>query len=541
MTTICPALAQVGLPPALDPGVLQQREIERERRQREEELRQERNERPVAPQPQEAPRKAPVGEDLAFFVREIRFDPPSAILKPEELEQLAAGYRGRSLRLADLRELVARINALYRERNIATAQATLPAQDVTDGVVVIRLVEARLGQLQLRGNATTNDDYISNRIGLKAADVVDLGRLERDLVLFNRTNDAQLRAELQPGTDFGRTDIVITVVEPRQNQLRTTFDNTGSSGTGEYRLGTSYVRRSLTGRRDDLFVSVAGAEGHLGKYITYGVPVGYQGTRVTVGYFEDSTRVVNGSLASLRVTGEASAFTGSLRHPLISRRDVQVDVLLSAKKRRTVNWIDGTVLSGSDLVGYSGGLDVQVPLQDGYWTANVDWVAGENVPIAGNPRSYHLSKGTIQRSVRLSNDFSLSAGLSWQYTTDTLLPSSEQMLIGGEGTVRGYATGLLAGDRGVLVNMQMFWPVSLPVSSPVRTTAFAFVDYGEVQPFRPTNSQRSSDVLSSVGTGLNFSWGRSFSGRVSLGLPLNSRPEEPRDYRFHFSLAWTML
>src|SRR5260221_1428089 len=253
--------AQVVIPPSADPGVLQQREIERERRLREEELRRDRIEqpvRPVAPKPAPA---APTGDALQIFVREIRFDPPSEILKADELDALAAQYRGRTLRFSDLRELVGKVNALYLSKGVATAQASLPRQDVTEGTVRIRLVEGRVGKLRIEGNASTNDDYITDRLRLKASMVIDLARLEDDMVRFNRTNDAQMRADLLPGAEFGQTDIAVTIVEPKRDDFRLSLENSGSAGTGEMREIASYQRRSLTGRRDDLDLSTARADG----------------------------------------------------------------------------------------------------------------------------------------------------------------------------------------------------------------------------------------------------------------------------------------
>src|SRR3954470_19091247 len=89
------AQAQVQIPPSADPGLIQQREMEREQRMRSEELRRDRIERPIqsVPAPQ-AP--APSAADaVQFLVREIRFEPASGLLKPEELDALAADYRGR--------------------------------------------------------------------------------------------------------------------------------------------------------------------------------------------------------------------------------------------------------------------------------------------------------------------------------------------------------------------------------------------------------------------------------------------------------------
>src|SRR5690606_8441668 len=108
-----------------------------------------------------------------------------------------------------LHELVARINALYRAKGVVTAQAVLPPQDLTDGIVRIRLIEGRVGAIDVRDNRSTDEDYVRARVRQQPGDLVDLAGLERDLQRFNRTNDAQARAELRPGSRVGETDIGI--------------------------------------------------------------------------------------------------------------------------------------------------------------------------------------------------------------------------------------------------------------------------------------------------------------------------------------------
>jgi hemolysin activation/secretion protein len=152
-----------------------------------------------------------------------------------------------------------------------------------------------------------------------------------------------------------------------------------------------------------------------------------------------------------------------------------------------------------------------------------------------------VSRGNLRRSVALNEDTTVVAAANWQYTSDSLLPASEQIIIGGESTVRGYSTGLFSGDRGFVLNLELHQRVALAQDSSWKATAFAFIDRGEVRPFRPPGNQRSTDVLTSAGGGISFSHAKDASGRIVLGIPLNTRPEEPREYRIHFQFVWHVL
>ena len=133
------AQAYAQVPPSADPGAIQQRmmddlmrrqELERERR------------KPVAePLRREPPPAAaqPGAEAVRFMVREIRFT-KSEILSAGELEAVAQEFRGRELSLADLQQLAARINDLYKGKGVVTAQAVVPPIAIATSVAMVSIL-----------------------------------------------------------------------------------------------------------------------------------------------------------------------------------------------------------------------------------------------------------------------------------------------------------------------------------------------------------------------------------------------------------------
>ncbi len=282
MFVVTPVMAQIPGLGAADPGATQQRQMDEERRRRQEE----REQRPNVAEPlRVAPAQGPAvqaGQDaLRFMVREVRFT-DSQILSKDELDALAKEIVGREVSLADLQQLAVRINALYQSKGVVTAQAVIPPQDVSSGVVLIRLVEGRLGQIRIEGNESTRESYIVDRLRLQPADLMDIKTLEAALVRFNRTNDAQIQAELKPGGQFATTDLELKMQEPQRQELRLTVDNLGAKSTGEQRAGISYLNRSLLGFRDDLNLSYTRAEGQESQAVTYGFPINTWGGRLNL-------------------------------------------------------------------------------------------------------------------------------------------------------------------------------------------------------------------------------------------------------------------
>ena len=534
-----PLQAQVQIPFSADPGVIQNRELEREQRLRSEDERRERIEQPVQPV---APPATPAADNSAvvFQVKDIRFEPGSEILTAQELESLAAGLRGRTVRLSDLNELVERINALYKAKGVVTSQASLPPQDITDGTIRIRLIEGRVGNIKLDGLAFTQNTFINDRLTLQPGALVDLPVLERDLLRFNRSNAAQLRADLKPGATLGHTDIGITVIEPKRDDLRLFSDNTGSSATGVERFGLTYTRRSLTGRSDDFYVSVVRTEGNLGTALTYSLPVSRLGTRVTLGYFKDDTQIVAGPIAALDITGQAKSWSVSVRHPLKVSANLHIDGLATWKQLDTVNWIGATELTSASLAGGTIGLDAQLLDAKGFWTVTAELGMGKNTPEGADARNYTVARGAVRRNYSIDPQWTLNGSFNWQYADLTLLPSSEQIQLGGEGSVRGFEPGVFAGDQGWVANLELQRRLPLSGDSGWAAAMLVFVDHGQVQPYRPPNNLVGADSLTSVGAGVTVAWRDRVQARFTVGKPLNPPPEDTAGTRMHFQLIWSL-
>ncbi len=531
------AQAQIVLPPSADPGVIQDRSRDTERRI----IESTEPRTPAVPSiNQDAlPRRAaPAGsENVRFLVKRVEFT-SSEFIDAAKLRELAATLEGREVSLADVQKLVDQVNAIYRERNIATAQAILPPQEITSGVIQIRLVEGRLGKFSLTGNDTTREDFVLARIGQKSGDLADVEELGQGLLFFNRIQDTQIRAELKPGDKFGETDVQLIMLEPPKNDLRVFTDNSGSEATGLYRFGAIYQNRSLLGFRDNLGLTATGAQGHRGVSGTYTFPVDAYGTRLGLSLAKDRTHIIDGPFEPLNITGDSVAGSAQLRHPLSFSNTHQVDGLFALKRRRTQSWIDGQLFQSTYISNLAAGLEGQWWDKDTMWNGSIEWSRGEAKLINDVvSKSFGVWKGTARRTQEFSGGLSVLTSASFQYTRDQNLTSSEQILIGGEGSVRGYHSGLFSGDKGVTATAEVHFPFGKPTESGSRIEGFMFVDYGAVQPFRPVGSTRSRDTLASTGVGVNFNISPTYQGRVTFAKPLRDRIQETRDYFVMFQLV----
>ena len=141
---------------------------------------------------EEAPPADDAGTEISFELKKVNWN-PSEVLKQEEIQAVADAYVGRRITLKDLREMADRITGLYKDKGYMTCGAVLPPQTIHEGVVEIRLVEGRTGEVSVEGNKHTKTKYITNRLGLKPGEIANTDKLNRDLRWFHGTNDVQLR------------------------------------------------------------------------------------------------------------------------------------------------------------------------------------------------------------------------------------------------------------------------------------------------------------------------------------------------------------
>lgn len=529
---VWPAWAQV-----ISPGALQQLRIDEEERRRQiERIEQRQAAEPALEKPAAAavPREDPAA--VRFFVREIRFS-PSKIFSAAELAELARTYEGREHTLASLQQLVQEVNDAYRQRGVVTAQALIPPQNVSTGIVEIRLVEGHLGSLLFDGNASTADAYIANRIGLKPGDLVDLPSLEADLLRFNRTNDVQLQAQLAPGKAFATTDLRLKVVEPPRHLLRVQVDNGGSRSTGEGRGSLAYFNRSVFGHRDEFSLATTQSGGQESYSVGYTIPVNRSGGRLGLAYYEDYTEIRHGPFKSLDITGKSESTVLSFRHPVHLGKTSQVDLVAGARSRRVDNWISGIFLSRADSADASIGVEAQRADAGGYWAGGYSYTRGSAKVIESS--DYWYGRGWLRRLHRLGQDRAFLGNLSFQNTSRPLLPSSEQFIIGGEGSVRGYPVGTWSGETGYILSAEYHHPLGSTLLGDGETRldaqGFFFLDHGHVRPYRPPNTTlRSYERLTSVGWGVNATIGKHASVRLVLAYAPDKIPD-PLSSRFVLS------
>lgn len=456
---------------------------------------------------------------------------PSELLGAEEVDRVLAPYRGRNVSLKDLFEAVAKINQMYDAKGAQTSRAILPAQDIKDGVVKIRLVEARVGTISISGTSDPQKGFVQDRLRQKQGNLFSVERLEQDLIRFNTLYEAKMRANVKAGAEVGKTDLTIEVEEPKRHSFITFFDNAGSDSVGGGRAGAIYRGNGLLNLGDNLQLSASGTEGSRSYGISYSTPLNRDDLRFDVSLSRGRIEVVNGSFVALDITGRSGDLTVGLTQPFAVSLTEQWAGYGRLSSRKSVSLFGGLTQQERDLQVFSLGLSGEARRDAMAWTIDNSMTIG--VKVLGGDERFTYYRGNVSRIDRLSQDVQLLTRAGVQYSFNRVLPSGEQFQAGGTSTVRGFSEGLLSGRNGYAFSAELravayVPPAEAPAGSRPSVQVLSFIDHGAALPYRPGQGITKDDYLTSSGMGVIIDFSNRVTTRLTAAWPLNQNPAERR-------------
>jgi len=470
------------------------------------------------------------GSEARLILKAVKLN-PSTVLTAAELKGITDQYVGKAVSTRDLYAMVEQINKLYTQKGYLTCRALLMQQTVKDGVVRLELVEGRTGTVEVQGNKTTRADYVRDRLHLTEGKVANIAQVDRDMQRFGGTNDVQLRLVLLAGRKVGTTDYVIQTYEPKKYSWGLFSDNLGNDSTGLYRGGFTFLDRSLTGRRDALYLNGVMSKGMRGMTASYTLPIARDGSKFGIAYSMSRTRNITGFMEVIDTRGYSRSLTLSLTHPLKTTARVKAEAGMEYgyQNSRTDTlikpWLDNTVNSLKFYVD-------QIYYGDSYvFYQKHSYKLGDYTNIYSERNHFDLYNFNVYYQKRYQHNQTLSARIDGQISGSNFLPSVEQFYIGGMYTVRGYKESLLSGVGGLCGSVEY----EMPLLKHPDVRGYAFFDAGRIW-----GDSDSVHSLSLAGTGLGVKTylGRNVDVNLCLAFPLARTIDysEQGKTRIHFSL-----
>jgi hemolysin activation/secretion protein len=159
----------------------------------------------------------------------------STVFSADEVQTAVASFVGKEATFEELLAIRTAITDLYTTKGYTTSGAFLPAQDLTDGVVRIQVVEGAIEAIDVQGLKRLQTSYIRDRIGLATGAPINLRRLEEALQLLqDNPLIRSVQAELSTGSAPGLSILTLNVTEAQPITASVVVENRDSPSVGNY-------------------------------------------------------------------------------------------------------------------------------------------------------------------------------------------------------------------------------------------------------------------------------------------------------------------
>jgi len=420
----------------------------------------------------------------------------NSVFSEEEILSAVGDVSGKSFDLAGLRTIANRVSIFYRTNGYPFAYAYIPEQRVTDGEVVVDIIEGRYGKVYATGEpamATSAERFLKD---LKPGSVIEAKNLERTLLVLGDQPGVELSPVIRPGAQTGTGDLDVHVNQGKRFSGQVTFDNHGNIYYGEYRGEISLrINRAFTFGDEISIRSIYSDEDLWLGQIDYSLPIGSSGLRGHLGYahtaydlgspFEGYTGLAKVTFAGLTFPLLRSNITNMVATAEYRHKNLDNELLeISYEKKTSNSWMLGLQFDHRDAFGGGGITYGEVSVTSG--SVNSDNAGAVQGPFT----RWNVQLNRLQN---LPSTFTLFLSASAQWA-DTELDSSESFTLGGVNGVRAYPQGEAWGSEGWLARAELRYSIN------EWWAPYIFYDTGSID----SDAEGSSRSLSGAGLGLRY-------------------------------------
>jgi len=492
-------------------------------------------------------------EELAGYLDRIGARNSVANLDAENVKNLVELIKKqneeRGMSYGDLESIAQEITAFYRQNGLFLAQVQIPAQDVENGVVKLAIQEGRLGKVVVDNNKKYQTALLSNPFEEGVGSLVSHGDMEEALYLLNDLPGLNVTGYFTAGDAPGETAMNLQVRKEDGWKIAVRSDNHGSRFTGDKR---GYVVGELlnpTGYGDRLtfgYLKSTDPGNTELMQTSYSIPLFSPRTQLVLSAerneFElDDDEDVNSVINQLDLEGTNESYAVGLEHKFVRSRDFNISTGIRFTEKKTeVNSVDSVYdqeehVYGGELNFYIDGLSDSIRM---FNVANLGLSYGEHqtdVPEERGDEFYKLSLDTHSLFfvplpfANAESRFVLKS--RWQYS-EQLMPSFEQMSLGGASGVRGFSVRDFSSDQGAMINAEWYFDVPHLMNFEIYDGRYlndvlqfgiiADAAYGNLVNFED-GLDDSWAYLSSFGFITKWSWDEFITSQITFSKPSSSK------------------
>jgi hemolysin activation/secretion protein len=464
----------------------------------------------------------PSASQACLDIAEIKYE-GNSVISNRTLKKITQAYTHKCLSISQINTLLKDITNVYMDAGYVTSRAfmVMPQTELKQKILQIKIVEGKLAEIK---NISAAQKFTAFP-GLEG-EVLNLRDIEQGLEQINRLASNAAQMDIKAAAENYYSDIIIKNTPNGTNQVSLFGDNAGSKNTGEWRVGTKYIKDNLLGLNDQINLSLTHApsesyEERTSNAITLG-------TSIPLGYW---TFANNFSWSNYRTSFELP-ISQNLYYTYgdTINNGFSVDRILSRGQKYKLSATAG--ITYQDTENYTQVLDLKLKTEASSRTlsvANFDlpltlyyggviylkpsYVVGTKLFGAlDDAQSSYTQKAQYEAYKFYGywlaplpfGKFNMS--VDSQYSEDELY-SSEAFYVGGLSSVRGFKEEGVQGDSGLVLRHDLSFDFSKMLGS---SSAWAklftpgiFFDYGQTH----KNSDNSNAYLAGAGAKLDINYG----------------------------------
>lgn len=433
----------------------------------------------------EKPEAAPPSGGASALIRSVEVT-GNTLIPTEVLVSSLGKVAGQTFDFAALTGLASRISNRYQAAGYPFVRAYLPPQDLSTGVLKIRVVEGRYGKIATGGTSPYADDAQKFLFPLESGAMIESAPLERVSLILSDLPGISTTPIIRPGQEVGTGDLLVRVESGKPWGMDVGIDNYGNRYTGRnqaninadinspFMLGDQITLKGLYTDEQMWF-------GNLG----YSLPLGAAGMRGQFAYTRTYYMLAK-DFSDLDASGTADVFYGGISYPFV--RSQALNLSMNAGLQHKIlddkqDAVDFHSRKHSTSLPLALNFDLRDTVAGGgitygaftYTHGNLDLdSAAEAIDkvTAKTSGSFDKANLDVARLQSVISKLTFSARVSAQWAGNNL-DSSEKFGLGGVNGVRAYPSGEAYGDEGWLAQLELRYSINA-------FTPYVFHDSGAI-------------------------------------------------------------
>jgi hemolysin activation/secretion protein len=477
----------------------------------------------------------------------------NTVLNALDIENAVEPFLGPGRSLTDVYAARDALQKFYQAKGFQSAVVEVPQQQVKSGVILLMVVENKIGHVRVEGAKYHSPQAVLNAVpALAEGQVPNFNRAQDELSQVNRQPGQQVVPLLKPGVLPQTMDVTLKVDDHDPLHASVELNNDHSANTPDLRTvaTVSYDNLFQKGQVASLTYIVAPQDRSAAEVysFSYMAPLSDTWSLLGTAYKSNSNASTVGGTT---VLGKGHAFSLQATHTLptlgnysqyfsvgVSAKHFDQNISLTGQTTKSpITYVPLTLTYGGQRTADASSLGFSLAGNFGWRGLGSDGNRFDDQRYKSHENFAYL-RADVDYTHRFGGDYQLVLHGSGQLSESPLV-SSEQFAAGGVSSVRGYLSAEDTGDNGAVASVELRTPSIASWLGPwVSEWRFhVFADAARLTLIDPLPEQRARFNLLSTGVGTRFNLFQSVSGEIDYAYPLKQGTTTPsHDGHVLFSL-----